>query len=174
MLNFSIRAMLFGIAYLMAGLICLLSLNEELRSAAILPGMAGNLSAGLVAAASIIVCTHSDWKSAWPLVAIGWLIACVEINVSVYNSFFIISGAPLEELDVIYQQGFNASVVSGIALPLFFTLPMLYPLICGRRNQFDPKSLLMLLPLSLAVGDTLLVWLLASYTFGTLGDPIGG
>ena len=174
MLNFSIRAMFFTTAYLMAVLICLLSLNDEMRLAAISPGIVGCFSAGLIAAAIVLVCFRSDWKSAWPLLTLGWLVACVDINVGVYNSFFVIfSGSP-GGLNMIHQRGFNTSMVSGIALPLFFTLPILYPLIYGHRDQLKPFSFVKLMPLLLAITDTLLIWLLASFTCGTWEAPLSG
>ena len=85
MLTFSIRAMLFTTAYLIALLTCLLSLNDEMQLAAISPGIVGCFSAGLIAAATVLVCFRSDWRSAWPLLTLGWLVACVDINVGVHN-----------------------------------------------------------------------------------------
>ena len=173
-LNFSIRAMFFGITYLIVALICLLSLDDEMRLAAISPGIVGCFSAGLITAATFLVCSRSDWKSAWPLLTIGWLVVCVDINVGVYNSFFVISSGSPGGLNMIHQRGFNTSMVSGIALPLFFTLPILYPLIYGHRNQLKPFSFAKLMPLLLAITDTLLIWLLASFTCGTWEAPLSG
>ena len=116
MLKFSIRAMFFTTAYLMAVLICLLSLNDEMRLAAISPGIVGCFSAGLIAAAIVLVCFRSDWQSAWPLLTLGWLVACVDINVGVYNSFFVISSGSAGGLNMIHQRGFNTSMVSGCLL----------------------------------------------------------
>lgn len=174
MLNFSIRAMFFTTAYLMAVLICLLSLNDEMQLAAISPGIVGCFSAGLIAAAIVLVCFRSDWKSAWPLLTLGWLVACVDINVGVYNSFFVIFSGPIEELNAIHQHGFDIAMVSGIAFPLFFTMPILYPLIYSHRGQFGPVSFVNLIPLPLAIADTLLIWLLVSFTCGTWEAPLSG
>jgi len=174
MLTFSIRAMLFTTAYLIALLTCLLSLNDEMQLAAISPGIVGCFSAGLIAAATVLVCFRSDWRSAWPLLTLGWLVACVDINVGVHNSFFVIFNGSPEGLKMIHQRGFNTSVVSGIALPFFFTLPILYSLIYGHRDQLKPFSFVKLMPLLLAITDTLLIWLLMSFTFGTWGDSPGG
>ena len=166
--------MFFGITYLIVALICLLSLDDEMRLAAISPGIVGCFSAGLITAATFLVCSRSDWKSAWPLLTIGWLVVCVDINVGVYNSFFVISSGSPGGLNMIHQRGFNTSMVSGIALPLFFTLPILYPLIYGHRNQLKPFSFAKLMPLLLAITDTLLIWLLASFTCGTWEAPLSG
>jgi len=174
MLTFSIRAMLFTTAYLIALLTCLLSLNDEMQLAAISPGIVGCFSAGLIAAATVLVCFRSDWRSAWPLLTLGWLVACVDINVGVYNSFFVIFNCPTEGLNAIHQHGFDIAMVSGIALPLLFTLPILYPLIYGHRDQLKPFSFAKLMPLLLAITDTLLIWLLASFTCGTWEAPLSG
>ena len=171
MLNFSIRATLFLVAYLVVvvALVGVLSLDAEMREHAIFTGIPGYLSIIAVTTGVLLVCLTSDWKYAWQFLAMGWIFVCLKVILGIFDSFFIASSAPLARLNEIRQYGFNDSAITAIAFPLIITLPIVYPLVYNRSQDFAPPPLATSMPLCLAMLDTLLIWLMASFTCGTWG-----
>ena len=169
MRQFSTRSMLLFVSYVAVVVAVSQMVSHHMRIYQVglpllYPGWLGFFSLAAILMTCVCAIFDSDTTSGWRWLNLAWVMVSANLAYGTYLAFFVNSTPSRER----YQEGLNAALISTVPIVFLLTLPIAYSLIRNSTSSFTFRGFWNIAPSIVAITDTLLVWLLASASFGTL------
>lgn len=167
--QFTLRDLLFATAAIALGLGWLVTfapiLKEHGLFVGLYPGPWGLVSVGVLVYGWFVLGRPNGASQACVLIVLAWYIALRNTMSPMMNGPTHWTGS--EQCRQLWQEVIHLCLLTGITMPLFFTLPLVYAVITRGRGTLDPVTRWLLLSLAIPLADAILMTILVSGTFGT-------
>ncbi len=164
--QFTIRELLLATTAISLMLAWLTWLIPRMGLWAIYPGPWGFVSLGILSYAWFVLWGHNGSSRAWTLIVLAWYIALANTASPMFAAGYTF--VPPSDTDRQFaQKAVHYCLVSGITLPLFFTIPLVYVVLTRGKGRTSATVKWLLVSLAIPLLDIALLTVLLSTTLGT-------